>query len=174
MDGPSSRAGQQRFAADAFLAIARAAQLKPGTLARRGHVVWMPSKPPAPGDVARLVSGCGVSLPEAYLTYLALTGGGEGELSVEPGWIQFWSADRVLALNLSYEVPVNLPGLFGFGSSGGGELFAFDLRGSPNCPAVVMMPFIPMEAAAARTVASTFEALLKLLPAEAREPAPGR
>lgn len=108
-------------------------------------------------DVARLeVARTG--LPAAYLDFLRSAGGGEGDLGVEPGWIQFWPVEQVVDLNRSYEVELNLPGFFGFGSSGGGELFAFDMRVDGE-PQVVMVPFIPMAASEARTVAPSFEEL---------------
>jgi hypothetical protein len=97
-------------------------------------------------------------LPPAYLEFLRSTGGDEGELDVEPGWIQFWPAEEVIEMNRSYEVERNLPGFFGFGSSGGGELFAFDMRGDGE-PPVVMVPFISMTSSEARFIASSFEEL---------------
>ena len=98
----------------------------------------------------------GVTLPGAYLNYLRRIGGGEGELGVDPGWIEFWPAAEVLELNRAYEVRENLPGFFGFGSNGGGELLAFDMREAGKA-AVVMVPFIPMSAADAQLVATAFE-----------------
>ncbi len=51
-----------------------------------------------------------------------------------------------------------LPGFFGFASSGGGELLAFDLRkGAPYH--IVMLPFVPMDADEAIEIASSFETL---------------
>jgi hypothetical protein len=101
-------------------------------------------------------------LPSAYLEFLQSTGGGEGDLGVEPGWIQFWPAEQLIDLNRSYEVELNLPGFFGFGSNGGGELFAFDMRGDGE-PQVVMVPFIPMAASEARVIAPSFEKLRRHL-----------
>jgi SMI1-KNR4 cell-wall len=108
----------------------------------------------------------GVTLPPAYLNYLRRAGGGEGELGVEPGWIQFWPVEKVLELNHAYEIRQNLPGFFGFGSNGGGELLAFDMREAGD-PPVVMVPFIPMSAEEAQLVATTFEELIRSLPNEA-------
>lgn len=106
-------------------------------------------------DVVRLARAR-PGLPQAYLRFLRSSGGGEGDLGVEPGWIQFWPADQVVDLNQGYEVELNLPGFFGFGSNGGGEMFAFDMRGDGE-PRVVMGPFIPMAASDARIVAASFD-----------------
>jgi hypothetical protein len=96
--------------------------------------------------------------------------GGEGELAVEPGWIQLWRPGDIVTFNQLYEVQHNLPGFFGLGSSGGGELFAFDLRDHRRSAPVVIVPFIPMDAAHARPVADSFDALLAMLPPEAARP----
>ena len=53
-----------------------------------------------------------------------------------------------------------LPGFFGFGSNGGGELLAFELS-SPEAP-VFMVPFIPLEATEAVLVAPSFLAFVSL------------
>lgn len=128
-------------------------------------MTWIPSKPATQDDVSRLQSLSEYKLPAAYLTFLSQVGGGEGDLQVEPGWIQFWSPESVLDLNREYEVNVSIPGFFGFGSSGGGELLAFDMRGGGE-PPVVMVPFIPMTASEAQPVAQTFEQLLSYLCSE--------
>jgi hypothetical protein len=101
---------------------------------------------------------------------LAESNGGEGDLGVAPGWIAFWSAEDVLSHNAGYLVAETLPGFFGFGSSGGGELLAFDVRrGEPY--AIVMVPFIPMQAKYAVQVAGSFEELRKHIGRDYCEPA---
>jgi hypothetical protein len=62
-------------------------------------------------------------LPKVCLDLLLNTNGGEGDLGVEPGWFPFWSADDAVRLNQEYEVQMNLPGCFAFGSNGAGEMF---------------------------------------------------
>jgi len=121
-------------------------------------MTWVRSQPASLESVARLEAMAGFKLPPAYLNHLRQVGGGEGELDVDPGWIQFWSAEEVVELNGAYEVRQNIPGFFGFASNGGGELLAFDLREEGD-PPVVMVPFIPMSVTEARHVANTFEEL---------------
>ncbi len=101
------------------------------------------------------------SLPEAYLQFLALSDGGEGPLGAEPGWFQVWPASTVLERNKGYGVFEALPGFFGFGSNGGGELLAFQLN-STDAP-VFMVPFIPLEASDACLVAPSFSDFVLLL-----------
>jgi SMI1/KNR4 family protein SUKH-1 len=96
-----------------------------------------------------------------------VSNGGEGDLGAEPGWIAFWPAEEVIALNDGYEVAQWLPGFFGIGSNGGGELIAFDTRGGEPYP-VVMVPFDCMDVAEAVHIAASFESFRELIgkPAE--------
>ena len=113
-------------------------------------------KPPAEeAQIQSLVSQSGVELPGEYLAFLRYSNGGAGELDIEPGWFQIWPAEEVIEANRELEVEANIPGYFGFGSNGGGELLAFDTR-TPNPWGVYMVPFIPMEEAEAVKVTSNF------------------
>lgn len=119
--------------------------------------------PPADEDaIADLVAATGFELPEEYLACLRYSNGGEGELAIEPGWFQLWSAEEVIPLNEDYEIEQNAPGFFGFGSSGGGELLAFDTRGAKPFK-VVMIPFIPMTADEAIIIARDFAAFVQAM-----------
>jgi hypothetical protein len=110
----------------------------------------------------QLRSRAEIPLPESYLQLLAVTNGGEGDLGVEPGWISFWSAEEVLDLNQSYELAQHVPGLFGIGSNGGGELIALDSREELPFP-VVAIPFSPLDAEDAMVIAPNFDALVSFL-----------
>ena len=104
-----------------------------------------------------LRAGAPIGVPDSYFDFLRLTNGGEGSLGgVEPGWFMPWPAEEVLHNNLGYNVAEFLPGLFAFGSNGGGELFAFDLRETGK-GSIVMVPFIPMELDEAIVVAASFD-----------------
>jgi hypothetical protein len=59
---------------------------------------------------------------------------------VEPGWFQLWPADELDALNEAYRTFEFVPRFKAFGSSGDGEMLAFDPEGR-----IAMIPFIPME-----------------------------
>ena len=92
-----------------------------------------------------------VTLPEPYLAFLQRTDGSEGELAVDPGWFQVWSAEEALVASEEYEVPAYLPGYFAFGGNGGGELFVFPLSGLDRpifmVPAIGMSPELLVEVA---------------------------
>ena len=122
---------------------------------------WLDAPPAAPGVVESLRAGSPIPLPSDYLAFLRQSNGGEGELSVQPCWLVLWQAEDVLRFNREYDVAVSVPGFFAFGSSGGGEMFAFDAR-APASHAIVSIPFIPMDAVEALPVAGSFTALLAL------------
>jgi len=89
--------------------------------------------------------------PPQYVAYLAGGGSKETALSVEPGWFQLWPPDEVERWNREYHVEEFAPGFLGFGSSGGGELLAFDADGR-----VVMIPVVGMSPNEARPVADSW------------------
>jgi len=92
-----------------------------------------------------------MTLPAQYISYLVGDGPREGGLAVEPGWFQLWPPDEVERWNREYHVQEFAPGFLGFGSSGGGELLAFDVAGR-----VVMIPMVGMSADEAMPVADSW------------------
>jgi hypothetical protein len=93
-----------------------------------------------------------MTLPAPYVSYLAEGGRKEGGLAVEPGWFQLWPPDEVDRWNRDYHVQEFAPGFLGFGTSGGGELLAFDAGGR-----VFMIPIIGMSPGDAKLVAETWK-----------------
>jgi cell wall assembly regulator SMI1 len=69
-----------------------------------------------------------------------------------------WRVEELRAFNNEYEVEKYAPGLLFFGSDGGGEGFAFDLR-TPQLT-IVQVPFIGMSLTDAIPVASNFQEFL--------------
>jgi hypothetical protein len=118
--------------------------------------IWRGDPPASEAAIQKLLNDCGFRLPEAYLSQLRQSNGGEGDLAVDPGWVSFWPAEEVIDLNKGYEVSEYLPGFFGFGSNGGGELLAFKINEIGRWP-VYMIPFIPMGEEHARRIAKDFE-----------------
>ncbi len=118
---------------------------------------WRPESPATDSALQALQDEVGVQLPDAYLDQLATSNGGEGDLGVDPGWLQLWPAGQVLSSNVECGVAEELPWLFGFGTSGGGDLLAFDTRAGTPYP-VVAVPFIPMEEDSVVQVADSFAA----------------
>jgi hypothetical protein len=115
-------------------------------------------RPPAAAEEAiqNLVSNAGVELPTDYLDFLRFANGGEGDLGIQPWYFQVWAAEEAIANNRSYNIPEFLPGFFGFGSSGGGEVLAFDVRREGE-RRVFMIPMIPMSESEAEEIAPDCE-----------------
>jgi hypothetical protein len=115
--------------------------------------------PAAERALLDLIAGARIPLPSDYVAFLAASNGGEGELSTDPHWLVVWPAEDVLANNEKHQVAKWVPGLFAFGTSGDGEMFAFDTRaGEPY--SIVYVPFIPMTLDEARRIAGSFAELL--------------
>jgi len=118
--------------------------------------IWRPAPPATAAEINKLRARVPTGLPESYFELLLGSNGGEGDLGVEPGWFCPWPADEVLSLNQGYSISEVAPGLFGFGSSGGGELLAFDMRHPVEWP-IVMVPFIPLSLDEAITISDNFD-----------------
>jgi|SRR5262249_7932906 len=101
-----------------------------------------------------------VVLPTEYRQFLQVSDGGVGIVG-PAGYAMLWRVNDLLRFNKEYEVAEYAPGLLLFGSDGGGEGFAFDLR-VPEKP-VVAVPFIGMNLADATQLAETFDGFLEYL-----------
>lgn len=134
-------------------------------------VSWHTAPPARPEDIAALMRESVVPLPPEYVAFLVESDGGDGELGVRPGWCQLWPAAQVVALNSSYEIQAELPGFLAFGSSGAGELFAFDGRRPGPFP-VVSIPYVPLGPEEASPVAPDFASFVRLLGRPVARPAP--
>jgi hypothetical protein len=101
-------------------------------------------------------------LPEEYYLLLRLSNGGEGLLPVGPFNFVLDAVEVVLdPWQISYYAQI-APDMFVFGSNGGGELVAFDLRGkSPPWPIVYFDAIAPEESV--QSVAENFTAFVSLI-----------
>ena len=118
------------------------------------------AKPPAnPASVARCQSHLKFRLPPDYVQFLEQTNGGEG--FVGANYLRAWPVEDLIQYNKDYHVEERVPGLFLFGSSGGGEAFAFDTRSPP--PLIVAVPFIVLNLEDAIVIAPNFIAFLQHL-----------
>jgi len=129
---------------------------------------WDRESPASSESIEDFVSKSGLNLPGDYLEFLRLSNGGEGELPVDPYWFQIWPAEDVLEHNEEYQVKEILPGFFAFGSNGGGEMLAFDIRNQGSWR-VYMIPFIPMDESDAQEVASDFLSFIQLFGIEGED-----
>lgn len=98
--------------------------------------------PPAPPSAVREAGLGEVALPSDYLDFLtSVADGGAG--IVGESYLILWRLSELAQFNSEYEVERDAPGLFLFGSNGGGEAIAFDMRSQER--AVVQVPFVGME-----------------------------
>jgi hypothetical protein len=109
--------------------------------------------------IQRFQIAAGIRLPEDYAQFLQQADGGEGFIGNT--YAILWPIGELLQLNSAYQVGEYAPGLFLFGSDGGGEAFGFDTR-TPIMP-IVSVPFVGMELKAVRPVAPNFAAFLEKL-----------
>jgi len=114
----------------------------------------------APSPAAQINSAeaaLGVTLPADYRTFLEMSDGGAGYIGED--YLVLWRAAELHPFNRDVEVSEYADGLVGFGSDGGGEMFAFDTRFQP--PPVVIVSFIGMSHEDAIVVADDFTGLLR-------------
>jgi hypothetical protein len=112
---------------------------------------------PAPSDaVSSLQRSCRMELPQDYLNFLTFFNGAAGTLPNSYHLI-LWPAETLLDLNEAYQVQEYAPGIFIFGSNGGGEAYGFDTRSSM---AVIQVPFVGMALSEAEYLAPSFTAFL--------------
>ncbi|NUQ77223.1 MAG: SMI1/KNR4 family protein [Polyangiaceae bacterium] len=104
-------------------------------------------------------------LPSEYKDFLLFADGGEG--FVGSAYLVLWSIADLIHLNEEYGVREYAPGLLVFGSDGGGEAFAFDMRSHPN--RIVMIPFVGMALSEIIFVADDFTSFLERLSGDDRE-----
>lgn len=103
--------------------------------------------------IRQFESQSGVSLPKDFAEFLCCANGGEGFIG-NGAYVILWRLEDLLRLNQAYQVEEYAPGLFLFGSDGGGEAFGFDMRQKYN--QIVSVPFVGMSLSDIRPVADTF------------------
>jgi cell wall assembly regulator SMI1 len=101
-----------------------------------------------------------IRFPSEYRDFLEFTNGGEGQIG-SGGYAALWRVEDLCAFNREYQVETYAPSLFFFGSDGGGEAFAFDLRTPQRT--IVQVPFIGMSLADTIVVASNFHEFLAVI-----------
>jgi SMI1 / KNR4 family (SUKH-1) len=114
--------------------------------------------PPASAEALRAAErDLGIILPEDYKSFLLEHNGGDG--FVGEHYLILWRAEELSNFNNGYEVSKYAPGFLIFGSTGGGDGFAFDTRTSPYL--VMRIPFVGMRVEDGLRVAGSFNELLK-------------
>jgi hypothetical protein len=116
--------------------------------------------PPAQtATIQQFQSESGVLLPHCYMEFLRDTNGGEG--FVGNAYVMLWHLEELVEMNKAYQVAEYAPGLFLFGSDGGGEAFGFAMRS--DAKPIVTVPFVGMDRKLARVVAPSFKVFLEQL-----------
>jgi len=116
--------------------------------------------PPADASsIRQMETDAGFRLPEDYAKFLQGMDGGEG--FVGNAYLILWHATELLEMNKAYQVAEYAPGLFLFGSDGGGEAFAFDTR--TEAKPIVSVPFVGMELKLVQPLGPNFKAFLEQL-----------
>ena len=92
-----------------------------------------------------------MKLPDDFVRYLESNAARSGELSDFPLWFEIWPDEQMHQWNKEYQVPEYAPGFYGFGSDGGGEMYAFGPDGG-----VYVLPFIGMEPKVAVRLAASW------------------
>jgi SMI1 / KNR4 family (SUKH-1) len=117
------------------------------------------ANPPANSDsVAQCQAHLGFTLPTDYVQFLKQMNDGEG--FVGENYLRAWPVEDLIQSNEEWQVDEAAPGLFLFGSNGGGEMFAFDTRSDP--PPIVVVPSI-LGLEDAIVIAPTFNSFLQHL-----------
>jgi hypothetical protein len=80
----------------------------------------------------------GVKFPIGYIEFMLFSNGCEG--TIGESYISIWPIEEIIDANENLEVEKYTPGLVLFGSDGGGEAFAFDMRG--DSIKYIMVPYM--------------------------------
>jgi len=116
--------------------------------------------PASTAAISQFEKETGICLPEAYKQFLQHADGGEGFIG-QGAYIILWRVEELLEMNNAYQVSEYAHGLLIFGSDGGGEAFAFDMRS--DLKPIVSVPFVGMDLRLARSLAPTFDRFLNQL-----------
>ncbi|MBK3665188.1 SMI1/KNR4 family protein [Bradyrhizobium diazoefficiens] len=116
--------------------------------------------PTSSASIANYESGSGWLLPDDYKQFLGTANGGQGTIGTH-SYASLWPVEHLDEMNRAYETANLAPGLLLFGSDGGDEAYAFDMRVAAK--PVVSVPFVGMDLNEIRPVADTFEGFLKKL-----------
>ena len=124
---------------------------------------WLSQEPAASEqEVRTLASESAIPLPSEYLELLQCVNGGEAQLTIDPWWFQVWPTYEVRENNRGYEVAHWHPGYHGFGSSGGGVMFAFKKDAVPQSK-VFGVPFDSIDPEDVYVIASDLADLVKAI-----------
>jgi hypothetical protein len=99
-----------------------------------------------------------LTLPISYKEFLKYCNGGDGLVGANR-YVILWRLEELLKLNGAYQTQEFAPGLLLFGTNGGGEAYAFDMR-SCSTP-IVSVPFVGMAVDTVRPICGDFDVFLR-------------
>lgn len=101
--------------------------------------------------IRQVIQTLNLDLPSEFFDLYLYMNGGEGFIS--DSYCRFYAVEDLIPLNEVFLVKEFAPELFIFGSNGGGEAFAFNIKNIP-CSSVEI-PFIPMDIKWAKSLGNT-------------------
>lgn len=101
----------------------------------------------------------GWELPADYRSFLVKSNGGNGFIGNT--YLILWAIEELCRFNKEYRVNNYTPGLILFGSTGGGEAYAFDTRKKPSF--ILRIPFVGMDFQYGTPIANNFDELTSKL-----------
>jgi hypothetical protein len=101
--------------------------------------------------IQQVTQAVNLDFPLEYLGLFLHMNGGEG--FVGDNYCRLYSIENLIPLNQAFMITDFAPGFFIFGSTGGGEAFAFDTKSKPF--SIVKIPFIPMDVKYAELLGTT-------------------
>jgi hypothetical protein len=128
---------------------------------------WNAAPPGTEAAIRSLQRSAPIELPSEYLDLLRYSNGGDGPLALPPLYFMLYSAEFAAELNASAEHQDLYPRYFVFGSNGGLESIAFDMRAAKLCPVVVYDPVAGVESAV--VIAADMESFLSAVGIEPLE-----
>jgi len=117
------------------------------------------NEPATAAEMESFRNTCPVDLPKDYLEFVEYSNGAAGSFP-NGNHIILWRIERLVERNRAYEVEDYAPGIFVFGSSGGGEAYGFDTRSSM---AVIQIPFVGMQLSEVEYLVPSFTEFLTAL-----------
>jgi hypothetical protein len=108
---------------------------------------WTRQDPASEDQIALLEAHARAKLPLEYVALLRFSNGGEGPLALVPLYFQLYSVKDCIELCHSKNIIEQFPDFIFFGSNGGLESIAFDLRTGPPWPIVMIDPIAGPESA---------------------------
>lgn len=119
---------------------------------------WDGNSPATQAQILELRKVVEFDLPPSYVELLLACNGGEGELALDPFWFVLFDTGFTQEMATDAFYLSEFKGLFIFGSNGGGETIALDIRGHEPWPVVMMDCIAGMDSI--RSVATSIDEFL--------------